>query len=85
VEHRSDSDDEPTEKPSKLYEVRDSLDLIINDIIRTLNAEIQAYYEHTRTLSKMAIHQQQQRYSQLKMNSFLSLSPSTSVSVEESV
>lgn len=83
-ENEEEEEDEPREKPKKLSEIRDSLDLVINFKDQTSPVAMQPYYEHLQTLMETVIHEQLQRSSQLNIDSFFKRAPcSRSESTEE--
>jgi hypothetical protein len=56
-----DEPQESTIKKKLLSSARDGIDAVINYVGSSANRELQAYYEHLRTVRKMLIKEQQQR------------------------
>lgn len=55
----------------KMSDVREALDTLITFVDLDSNPEVQAYYEHLRTLREVIIRQQYQRGKQLKLDQYL--------------
>lgn len=67
---------EPLSRP-KLASARDALDTLINIIDSTADAELQPYYQHFRSAREIVIRKQHQKSTQLKIDSFFKVAPSS--------